>query len=148
MTVVASLKDKESCPLGVETSDAFPVRPPDLDSPASGSWTKDLTAADGHAPLDIDLGEPRDHLSLAFRLRVLDPDGSVVSGSIVVFDGERRWRFVPRSPSAGRSHVVGTGPSHEGHSGNRPGQVFDHPIDAEAKNWVKSVPFHPERLDS
>ena len=121
----------------------FRVGPADLDPPAPGDWIISAPRAGSTEPLVVDLGSALDHLSLAYRLRVRDSDGAVVPGSIELGEAETVWRFVPRHPWTATPHHVSVDAQLEDLAGNRPGVLFDQPLDTAPADWARELPFQP-----
>ena len=145
--VLGSAKDAGGCPIGTDTSYAFTGGPPDLTPPMPETWRIDVPAVASRDHLTVDLGDAHDHLSLAYRLRVLDETGSVVSGKITLVNAESAWRFVPRTSWTDQSYRIAIDPRLEDLAGNRPGQLFDSPIGAAVADWKETLEFHPQALD-
>lgn len=141
--VRATAEDAAGCELGAETVQDFVAGPPDLEPPAPGTWALHRPAAGTRAPLAVDLGTPHDHLSLVYRLRVLDAAGEPVPGHIDLGDGERVWRFTPAAPWTGAPHYLVSDARLEDLAGNRPGGLFDRPIDTPDTGWARRIPWSP-----
>lgn len=135
--------DRSGCALGADTAHTFSVGPPDLDPPTPEVWALDVPRTGGRGPLTINLGDPHDHVSLAYRLRVMRDDGTVLPGAIALLDGERQWQFVPRMPWADGPYEVFVDPRLEDLAGNRPGQLFDRPVGDASTDRTTTLPFRP-----
>ncbi|MEM1410101.1 MAG: Ig-like domain-containing protein [Pseudomonadota bacterium] len=143
LVVRGSAQDSQGCPLGADIVHGFAVGPADLTAPDPRTWSLTLPSQGSTAPLSVDLGEPHDHLSLAYRLRVVNGEGAPVAGRIDLERGERVWRFTPRNPWAAQSYTLTIDPSLEDLAGNRPGVVFDRPVGEDAAEAVAALPFRP-----
>lgn len=144
LEVSSASLDAAGCVLGQSTRFAFQVGPPDLDPPDPSDWTLSHPTAGSRDLLTVDLGSPHDHLSLAFRLRVLDAEGSIVPGQIGLSPGEDRWEFTPRAPWKAELHNLTIEDSLEDLAGNRPGALFDRPSGQAPEAWLDSLPFQPK----
>ena len=135
--------DAAGCVLGQKTAVAFEVGPPDLDPPDPSEWVLKTPKIGSRDPLSVNLGSPHDHLSLAFRLRVLDAEGSIVPGQIGLSPGEDGWQFIPREAWKAESYSLTIEDSLEDLAGNRPGVLFDRPSGQTPEPWLGRLPFRP-----
>ncbi|MEM9902892.1 MAG: hypothetical protein AAF865_16220 [Pseudomonadota bacterium] len=144
LVVRGTALDAEECPLGQDVVQSFVAGPPDLAPPAPETWDLALPAQGSKAPLSLDLGTPHDHLSLAYRLRLLDADGAVVPGGIALAEGEQVWRFTPSEPWGDATYTLTIDPRLEDLAGNRPGILFDRPTGDVAPDAVLRLPVRPQ----
>jgi len=143
VVVRATAEDATGCALGGETVQVFVAGPPDLDPPAPGNWVLNRPEIGTRTPLSVDLGSPHDHLSLVYRLRVLDASGDPVLGRIDLGDGERLWRFTPAAPWPDAPHQLVTDARLEDLAGNRPGGLFDRPVGTPDTAWAQVIDWAP-----
>lgn len=143
LVVRASAEDATGCALGAETVQAFTAAAPDIEPPAPDTWVLNRPAVGTRHPLSVDLGSPHDHLSLVYRLRVLDAGGDALPGRIDLDDGESIWRFTPTSPWRDAPHQLVTDERLEDLAGNRPGALFDRPTGTPQTPWVRAVDWAP-----
>jgi hypothetical protein len=143
LVVRATAEDAQGCTLGAETAHDFVAGPADLDPPAPGDWALGRPEIDTRGPLTVDLGGPHDHLSLAYRLRVLDAGGNPVRGRIDLGAGERLWRFTPVDPWPDAPHSLVIDERLEDLAGNRPGALFDRPVGAPVVEWAAQIDWVP-----
>ncbi|MEM9709865.1 MAG: hypothetical protein AAF871_13875 [Pseudomonadota bacterium] len=144
LEVSGKSEDSNGCPLGRPTTHAFTAGPADVDPPNPSTWTLTAPAAGSLAPLSINLGSAHDHLSLAFRLRVLDASGEIVPGQIALGEAEKSWSFMPSRPWAASQYALAIEDSLEDLAGNRPGTPFDRPPGSDPLPWPNRVSFSPE----
>ena len=97
LDVSGSALDTAGCPLGIDTQHSFAVENADTDPPDPARWTIVTPRAHSIDTLRVDLGSAHDHLSMVFRLRVLDRDGNTVPGEIALGPKEELWEFTPRA---------------------------------------------------
>lgn len=135
--------DAAGCVLGQNTRLEFQVGPPDLDPPDPSEWALTIPTAMSRDLLTINLGSPHDHVSLAFRLRVFDAEGSIVPGQISLTPGEDGWHFTPRAPWRAQTYSLAIEDSLEDLAGNRPGALFDRPTRQALEPWLDSLTFRP-----
>lgn len=135
--------DARGCPLAGAHRVTFEATDADLVSPAPAEW--DLTApkAETRAPLRVSLDGPVDHLSLAYRLRVIGPGGAPVPGRIDLGQNESDWMFTPRTPWQETVYGLAIDPMLEDLAGNRPGVLFDHPIGTPEAPWPRVLDWSP-----
>lgn len=132
------------CPLGVDTRHAFQVTVADLEPPQPADWLLSTPQTMTTDPLDLTLGSSHDHLSLAFRLRVLDARGDVVPGSIALGQDEASWRFTPDTAWQPERYFLTIDERLEDLAGNRPGLLFDRPLDQAPLPWENAIEFTPQ----
>ncbi len=145
LVVRAAAEDTQGCTLGAETTQSFIVGPPDLDPPSPGDWVLTRPESGTRDPLTVDLGSPHDHLSMVYRVRVLDAAGNTVPGRIDLGTDERVWRFTPVSPWPDAPHRLSIDARLEDLAGNRPGLLFDRPVGASAGDWSPDLAWSPSR---
>jgi hypothetical protein len=143
LVVRAMADDAQGCPLGAETAHAFVAGPADLNPPAPGDWALNQPEIGTRGPLTVDLGGPHDHLSLAYRLRVLDAAGNPVRGRIDLGAGERLWHFTPVDAWPDAPHRLVIDERLEDLAGNRPGALFDRPVGAPVVDWTEQIDWAP-----
>lgn len=146
LSIRGTATDAEGCALGQDRVHGFRVGPADLASPTPGAWKNTAPRSRSTEPLVVDLGSAHDHLSLAYRMRVHDNDGAVVPGAIELGEGETVWRFVPTLPWSVTPHQITVDGQLEDLAGNRPGVLFDQPLDAAAADWARELPFQPTEV--
>ncbi len=144
LEVPGSALDTTGCPLGIDTQHNFAVENADTDTPDPAHWTIVTPRAHGTDTLRVDLGSAHDHLSMAFRLRVLDKDGNTVPGAIALGPAEQLWEFTPRAAWTATRYTLAIDERLEDLAGNRPGRLFDRPADQAPSPWMKSLDFTPK----
>ncbi|MEO1319722.1 MAG: DcaP family trimeric outer membrane transporter, partial [Pseudomonadota bacterium] len=145
--VPGTLRDAEGCPLGEDAVFEFTAGPSDDETPAPETWQLTLPSAGTREELAVDLGSTHDHVSMAYRLRVLTAQGKRVGGSVSLAQAERVWQFIPSAPWSSEPYQVIVDPQLEDLAGNRPGVVFDRDLDAPIREWTNTLTFTPISRD-
>jgi len=138
-----SLTDSEGCALGEGASYSFKVTAADKEPPSPDNWQIDVPEATTKSMLSIDLGSPHDHLSMAYRIRILNTDGDPVAGKISLAEDESAWTFQPREAWASSAYRITVDPRLEDLAGNRPGRLFDRVANSEIEDRVEELTFFP-----
>ena len=144
LDVSGSALDTTGCPLGKDTQHSFAVKNADTDPPDPARWTIVTPRAHSADALRVDLGSAHDHLSMAFRLRVLDKDGNTVPGAVALGPEEELWEFTPRAAWTAARYTLAIDERLEDLAGNRPGRLFDRPSDQAPSPWIQSLDFIPK----
>ncbi|MEL6569867.1 MAG: hypothetical protein AAFQ22_15740 [Pseudomonadota bacterium] len=144
LDVSGSALDRTGCPLGKDTQHSFAVENADTNPPDPADWTIVTPRAHSNDTLRVDLGSAHDHLSMAFRLRVLDKNGDTVPGAIALGPEEELWEFTPRAAWAAARYMLVIDERLEDLAGNRPGRLFDRPSDQAPLPWMQSLDFTPK----
>ncbi|MDX8348596.1 hypothetical protein SLH49_11420 [Cognatiyoonia sp. IB215446] len=139
--------DARGCPLGADVVHNFSVVGPDYDTPNPVAWSIGSPRVNSSEPVKVDLGSTHDHLSMAYRLRVVDDKSEIVPGAIELGPEEKSWHFVPREPWAEVTYNLVVDERLEDLAGNRPGVLFDRPVSAEPTEWQSHLSFLPTKDD-
>ncbi|MEM6796609.1 MAG: hypothetical protein AAF725_21740 [Acidobacteriota bacterium] len=131
------------CPLAEVFEKEFTATAEDRSSPDPGRWRLDVPRIGTLQALEVELDGPYDHLSLAYRVRVLDPLGNVVPGRVELDEGESRWLFKPTTPWRAAVYQIAVETSLEDLAGNRPGRLFDLPPSPEGHKKAGDFPNSP-----
>lgn len=115
----------------------------DFDPPDPSSWVLTPPRASTVLPLTVHLGSAHDHLSLAFRLRIVDPGGNTVPGTIELAEGETVWRFIPTGEWQKVGYKLIIDPRFEDLAGNRPGGNFESPVGSPELSWSHEIAWTP-----
>ena len=140
LAVRGSALASDGCEIGEDVFHVFTAGPPDLDAPEPADWTWSPITAGTRNTLEVDLGSSHDHLSMAYRLRVIDANGDFVPGSVELAKQEQVWKFVPRSAWERQSYSLRVDPEFEDLAGNRPYALFERRNDRSPK--VTPAPTH------
>lgn len=147
LVVPGALADARGCRLGEDIKFTFSAGPPDLERPSPANWIVGTPQVATTNPLSVDLLSMHDHLSMAYRLRVIRADGEVVAGKIDVLANEQIWQFTPTEPWAEAAYSITIDDRLEDVAGNRPGMLFDQPTDAPEVDWIRELAFVPQGPD-
>ena len=143
LVVSGTAQDAEGCMLGADTSYSFAVTEPDVETPNPATWDLTTPRLGSRDTLNVDLGSTHDHLSMAYRLRVVDEAAQIVPGALVLGPEERSWHFTPRDPWQAIIYELIVDERLEDVVGNRPGVLFDRPVTAAPEIWVRARSFRP-----
>lgn len=147
LRVSDSAKDGQGCALHSPHIFTFSAMQADVNSPSPADWVLTLPKAESRDPITVRLDGAIDHLSLAYRLRILDDAGNPVSGRIELGNAETQWTFTPNSPWQYAPHNLKIDPLLEDLAGNRINAVFDLDLGAGGTSMVQSsnsiIPFTP-----
>jgi len=139
--------DAKNCQLSASHFVSFETKVADVSSPEPENWGLTIPQSGTRAPLTVTLDGAIDHLSLAYRLRILKPDGTNVHGRIALDSFETVWRFTPREPWDQKIYQLSVDPLLEDLAGNRIDAVFDLDLGSSASSMTPSthrlVPFIP-----
>lgn len=134
--------DAAGCPLAEEFSRGFVAGPSDVEVPDLSAWLLSGPIVGTTQPLRVSLGSVHDHLSMAFRIRV-QLGGKPLAGRIALADNETVWMFTPKAPWTAAPYEVSVGEQLEDLAGNRPGELFDQPLNVEMPPPKLSLSFVP-----
>jgi hypothetical protein len=143
LQISQTARDARGCALAARHKVTFVATQADLSAPSPAKWELITPETGTRAPLTVLLDGPLDHLSLAYRLRVIGPDGKPVPGRIGLDASETRWLFTPRAPWPALAHQLAIDPMLEDLAGNRPGVLFDQPINSPRAPWPKLLEWSP-----
>ncbi|MBW8183790.1 hypothetical protein [Shewanella nanhaiensis] len=136
-----SVMSVAGCTLERQFIKEFNATKANYELPDIEQWSLSQPIAGTHDALNVTLNGSMDHVSLAYRLRVKDREGEVISGSIALSKQETMWIFVPEKPWRKRPYRLVVDPMLEDISGNRITGLFEQPLlmsgKAELKNWIK-----------
>ena len=141
-------QDARGCPLVAAHRVTFEATEADVSSPTPDNWELIIPDIGTRAPLTLVLDGAMDHVSLAYRLRVIGPDDLPVSGRIGLDAAETRWLFTPSVPWGAAPYQLAVDPLLEDLAGNRMDAVFDLDLGAGGQSMVPStgrmIPFTPK----
>ncbi|MDX8355226.1 hypothetical protein [Cognatiyoonia sp. IB215182] len=143
LQVSETARDARGCELAASHRVTFEATKADLSPPSPADWELIPPNVGTRAPLTVALDGSVDHLSLAYRLRVIGPDGAPVPGRIELDQGETGWLFTPRAPWRDTAYRLAIDPMLEDLAGNRPGVLFDQPIGTPETPWPRVLEWSP-----
>jgi hypothetical protein len=147
LRVSTNAQDADGCHLAAPHSFTFQATAADTTSPTPADWDLTQPQAGTRDPLAVSLDGAIDHLSLAYRLRILDDTGNPVAGRISLGEAEAQWIFAPDMPWQDTTHVLNVDPLLEDLAGNRMDAVFDLDLGTGGPSMVQSmkrtIPFTP-----
>lgn len=145
LSISQDAEDMQGCPLASAHRMTFKATAADVKSPTPADWILITPGVGTREPLTVVLDGPVDHVSLAYRLRVIGPDGVPVAGRIDLDKAETHWQFTPRTQWTTATYHVAIDPQLEDLAGNRPGVLFDQPANAPIVEWSSALSWSPVR---
>lgn len=140
-------EDAKSCQLAAPHVVSFAAVAADVQSPIPSSWDITFPDAGTRSPMSIRFDGTLDHLSLAYRLRVIGPDGPPLAGHISLDNYESTWLFTPAVAWKAAEHKLVIDPLLEDLAGNRMDAVFDLDLSAGGQSMAPgtshTIPFTP-----
>src|SRR5215469_12117265 len=118
-------EDAEGSPLSADFTKQFRVTLGDRASPDVRLWNIQAPRANTRNPLVVDARKPLDHALFERTIRVEDPDGNLVRGTVSLEDNDTRWRFVPEQPWGAGEYALRAAGELEDLAGNRPTRLFE-----------------------
>lgn len=150
LRIADTARDAKNCPLSASHIMSFETTMADVSPPVPENWGLTTPQSGTREPLTVTLDGAVDHLSLAYRLRILKPDGTNVHGRIALDSFETVWRFTPREPWDQKTYQLSVDPLLEDLAGNRMNAVFDLDLGSGASSMTPSthrlIPFIPSPL--
>jgi hypothetical protein len=148
LVVDEELCDAHGAPLRSSAERAYDVGPDERRHVEPVRWTIGSPATASLDPLEIAFDRPLDHGLLRRCLRVVDPTGRGVEGTVEVGPAEGSWQLVPARPWAGGPHALVVDHILEDRAGNSLSRVFDQdrsdPADArrDERSFVRTFSPH------
>lgn len=147
LRIADTARDAKNCPLSASHIMSFETVMADVSPPVPENWGLTTPETGTRMPLIVTLDGAVDHLSLAYRLRVLESGGTNVHGSIALDSFETVWRFTPREPWDQKTYQLSVDPLLEDLAGNRMDAVFELDLGSGAGSMTPSkprlIPFTP-----
>ena len=128
LVVAPSLESAAGCQLAAEHRKTFHVTDADATGPRPESWKIKEPRAYSSDWLTVFLNGPHDHVSLAYRLRVIDTNGAVVAGRIDLGTADAEWLFRPDEPWLNGTYRITVDPTLEDVAGNNLSGSFERPL--------------------
>lgn len=94
-------------------------------SPDPKLWSLTIPVAESRQPLQIDCKEPLDHFLTPESLQILDKDGNLVKGDMVMGTGDRLAYFTPQEPWKNGKHTLVIEARLEDLAANNLNRLFD-----------------------
>ncbi|MEO0425428.1 MAG: hypothetical protein AAF184_24050 [Pseudomonadota bacterium] len=136
-----TLRDANGCSMADGHEKAFTAGAPDRHPPSPADWSLALPPVHTREALTVVLSGPTDHLSLAYRVRVLDAQQQGVPGAIELAQHEQVWRFSPAQTWRAGTYTLRVDPKLEDLAGNRPTGLFDDPTSANRERSAQASSF-------
>jgi hypothetical protein len=133
LIIGSGMVDFSGRPLRVGFGKAFHVTEPVREPIAVEQWTILPPKAKSRQPLDLVFPRPLDWALLWQTLGIASEDGRPIEGRIAIDQGERRWRFIPKSFWPSGSYCIRVESSLEDVCGNSLLAPFDRPLRSTAE---------------
>ena len=127
----------DGTPLSSTFRKAFRVAKPDFEAPDIQQWALGKPKAGSKDALKLTLNGPQDHVSLAYRIRVKDDKGKIVTGRIELAKAESVWVFHPKLPWELSEYTITVDPLLEDLAGNRLTGLFEKPLAKNSRSSKK-----------
>src|SRR5436305_9304447 len=125
LQIARDWRDANGAPLKSDFEKTFKVTEPDRESPNPLRWKIRAPKSKSRDPLTVVFDEPLDHALAQRVLRIADPAGAPVIGSIKLNGMDRIWTFVPNHRWAAGTHKLIVPTIIEDLAGNNIGKPFD-----------------------
>lgn len=142
LVVAETAQDATGCSLVARHSATFEATQADVTSPNPEDWKLTLPRVGTRDPITVKLDGAADHLSLAYRIRVVESNSDSIPGNLELDDAETIWRFTPVQPWNDIPYALRVDPLIEDLAGNR----MDSPFDLDLSTGAESMKPTVERL--
>jgi hypothetical protein len=140
--------DATGQPLEKEFRKRFRVRQADRRSPSVSTWQFTAPKEGAISALTVRFPESLEHALLMRLVEIVDPQGDVLDGNVIVASDETCWRFEPKHPWGAGTHTLRVSTLLEdlvGNSIERPFEVeLEDGVVSEEAGWVE-VKFEIEK---
>ena len=124
-------RDAQGAPLKADFEKTFKVVEADREPPNPLRWKITAPKAKTRDAVMVAFDEPMDHALAQRVLRITDPTGAPVAGSVKMDSLDKAWTFVPEKQWAKGTHKLVAPTIIEDLAGNNIGKPFD--VDLEEK---------------
>lgn len=128
LVIDKSIQSLMGCNLTRTHFKKFSVTDEDFESPNLDKWRVVAPKQGTRNWLSVALNGSHDHVSLAYRIRVINKAGHIVKGRIALGEHERQWRFKPQTDWEKSEYRILVNPNLEDIAGNRLTGSFEEPI--------------------
>lgn len=147
LVIDQSWQDSHGRPMKQSFERQFRISTPDDMQPDVSTWQNSVPTKGTREALALSFPEPLDDAMLRRVLAVYrgTPDrreGDTLLGSIVIDDGQQRWRFFPESPWQPGEYVVEVDATLEDRAGNSLGRPFEIDVLRDVEAAVPNKKFH------
>ena len=125
--VVEPAANVKDCSPEQVTIKSFSIVKPDTEAPAPERWGTKAPVVDSREALKVHLNGMHDHLSVVYRVRVIDQNDDILPGRISLANNERDWLFTPNDPWRTGRYMLVVDPALEDVAGNNVTGRFDKP---------------------
>jgi hypothetical protein len=146
LTISSEWPDEQGASLTSTYTKNIVIISRDTAIPTPDNWKLKLPTAGTVQALELDLREPHDYFLLQNTIRLIDPGGSVVNGTNLITDAERKYSFVPAKPWSPGKYKLQIEPQLEDLAGNNLDRLFDRDLRTSEKNQPAKKVYEREWL--
>jgi hypothetical protein len=139
LRITRDWRDANGAPLKSDYEKTFTVTPPDRDPPNPLRWKITPPKSKSRDPLTIAFDEPLDHALAQRVLRITDPKGAAITGSIQLDASDRTWTFIPDNHWNAGAHKLIIPTIIEDLAGNNIGKPFDLDLEEDPRPPTNEV---------
>lgn len=132
-------RDAKGAPLKAGFDKSFKVVAADRESPNPLRWKITPPKAKTRDALTVAFDEPLDHALAQRVLRIADPKGAPIQGTVKLDSLDQTWRFVPNDRWAAGTHKLVVPTIIEDLAGNNIGKPFDVDVDEKPRPMSNEV---------
>jgi hypothetical protein len=139
LTINRAWRDANGAPLKADFEKTFKVVAADREPPNPLRWKITAPKVKTREAVTVAFDEPMDHALAQRVLRITDPAGAAVAGTVKLDSTDQTWTFVPDNRWAQGTHKLVVPTIIEDLAGNNIGKPFDVDLDEKPRPVTKEV---------
>jgi hypothetical protein len=139
LQITSDWRDAAGAPLKSDFKKTFKVTAADRESPNPLRWKISSPKEKSRDPLIVSFDEPLDHALAQRVLRITDPSGAPLAGSIKLDAADRTWIFTPQKRWSAGTHQLIIPAIIEDLAGNNVGKPFDVDLEENPRPGTNEV---------
>ena len=139
LTINRAWRDANGAPLKADFEKTFKVVEADREPPNPLRWKITAPKAKTRDAVSVAFDEPMDHALAQRVLRITDPTGAAITGSVKLDSLDKTWTFVPEKQWASGTHKLIVPTIIEDLAGNNIGKPFDVDLDEKPRPVTTDV---------